>query len=90
MDGRGKEAEGAGTAPAGLSIGLLWRPFTKGPLAEEIMEAVGVYEEKLGVRPNCCHVHPSGIPEGFAVDGIRVVADLEVLPRELWIGREGK
>jgi hypothetical protein len=42
----------------GLKEGLLWHDAGEGDLAGKVEAAAGRYEEKFGVKPDTCHVHP--------------------------------
>ncbi len=70
-----------------MKVGLLW--FDKDPkipFAQKIYEAAERYEEKFGVTPNTCYVHPSTLPAGAVVPGFELRARATILPHHFWLG----
>lgn len=67
--------------------GLLWYDDSDLEFGAKVLEAAECYEEKFGVRPNCCYVNPGCLAkEGLPPDGIRVLTSTTVLPHHFWIG----
>lgn len=74
--------------------GLLWYDDDPGrDLAEKIGRAMRRYQQKFGVAPDVCYVHPSalgGNGHGQKVGGVRVAALPSVLRHHFWLGQEGQ
>jgi len=68
-----------------IKWGLLWYD-EEGTLEEKVRRAMERYQEKFGVVPNACFVHPSEVDGAVTIDECRVVANPTVLKHHLWIG----
>lgn len=75
-------------ADRAMKTGLLWFDSDpKRPLEDKVAAAVQRYLEKFGVRPDACHVNPGQLPQQEThVEGVRIVADDNVLPHHFWVG----
>jgi hypothetical protein len=82
------------TTAYGLKKGLLWDDAGDGDLASKVEAAAQRYEEKFGVKPDTCHVHPDMLPKQIStpaqVDLIKVLGDASILPNHLWVGKAGR
>jgi hypothetical protein len=62
-------------------------------LAAKVERAARRYEQKFGVAPNVCYVHPSALGDNGkarTIAGIRVAPLPSVLRHHFWLGREEK
>jgi hypothetical protein len=76
-----------------LKEGLLWHDTRDGDLASKVHAAAERYEEKFGVKPDTCHVHPVMLPKRAAftrVGDIKVLGNPSILPDHLWVGVAGQ
>ncbi len=82
------------TTAYGLKEGLLWHDAGAGDLASKVHAAAKRYEEKFGVKPDTCHVHPLMLPEQISrsirFGQIEVLGDPSILPNHLWVGVAGR
>ena len=71
-----------------MDIGLLWYDDdAKRPLADKVRLAALRYEQKFGVQPNLCLVHPGALADkALIVDGITVEGLPSVLSHHFWLG----
>jgi len=71
-----------------MERGMLW--FDNNPktsLMVKVTEAAKYYQQKYGIAPNLCFVHPSMLPTQSTQEGrITIRAFRPVLPGHLWIG----
>jgi hypothetical protein len=78
----------------GLKEGLLWHDAGDADLACKVDAAARRYEEKFGVKPDTCHVHPIMLAKDVTtprrVGQIRVLGDPCVLPNHFWVGVAGQ
>ncbi len=70
-----------------MKIGMLWFDDSAQPLNEKIIRAVSYYQEKYGLMPTLCQVHPQTLDNAEdKVDGIRICIKHSVMPNNFWIG----
>ncbi len=70
-----------------MEVGLLWHDDSPTDFAAKVLEAAERYEEKFGIPPNRCYVHPECLPrEGVPANGIKVLPSPGVLPNHFWVG----
>ena len=74
-----------------MKIGLLWfDDNAKRTLADKVGLAALRYEQKFGMPPNVCFVHPVSLTDGeqVIIDGILVTthAGNSILPNDFWLG----
>ena len=78
----------------GLKEGLLWHDAGDGDLVSKVTAAAQRYQEKFGVKPDTCHVHPGLLPEQAAtptrVGDIKVLGNPSILPNHFWVGVAGQ
>lgn len=71
-----------------MNTGMLW--FDNDPktnLLSKIERATRYYQEKYGITPNVCYLHPSMIKtEPMKTNLIDIRPNQLVLPNHLWIG----
>jgi hypothetical protein len=71
-----------------MDTGMLW--FDNDPrtdLKTKIMKASQYYQNKYGVNPNLCFVHPTMLAEQMKqVNAIEIRSSKKVLPYHLWLG----
>lgn len=84
-----------------MKIGMLWFDNDKQTdLVTKIENAADYYQQKYGLRPNTCYVHPSMAPGGdgaaaqddenlVEAGNVRVKTSQTVLPNHIWIGVNG-
>lgn len=72
-----------------MRVGMLWFDDNKDrDLVAKIDRAARHYQDKYGVRPTLCYVHPTALPaKPVAIPGITVKGTNMVLPHHLWLGR---
>ena len=79
-----------------MNVGMLW--FDNDPrtaLIAKVSRAADYYQQKYGLIPDLCFVHPSMLGEPPAlVDGlagkVAIRSNRAILPGHLWIGTEEK
>jgi hypothetical protein len=73
-----------------MKEGLLWYDDDpKRDLAEKVLRAANRYQQKFGIVPEVCYVHPSTVTgEQKKVDGLEIAPLPSVLPHHFWLGRE--
>jgi hypothetical protein len=54
--------------------GLLWRDYST-DIHEVIARGKVKFRERTQSDANCCHVHPTRMPNELVIDGIRFVPD---------------
>ena len=74
-----------------MKEGLLW--YDDDPardLAAKLVRAAQRHEQKFGVRPDVCYVHPSalGETETMQVAGVCVTPLPSVLRHHFWLGQQ--
>jgi hypothetical protein len=77
----------------GLKEGLLWHDAGAGDLASKVIAAAKRYEEKFGVKPDTCHVHPVMLPKRATptrVGQIEVLGNASMMPDHFWVGAAGQ
>jgi hypothetical protein len=71
-----------------MDTGMLW--FDNDPrtdLKTKILKASKYYQNKYGVDPNLCFVHPTMLAEQMKkVNAIEIRSSKKVLPYHLWLG----
>lgn len=86
-----------------MKIGMLWFDNDKKTdLLTKIEHAADYYQNKYGLRPNLCFVHPSMAPVSpedksndpdpdtvFSAGNVMVRTSKSVLPNHIWIGVNG-
>jgi hypothetical protein len=86
-----------------MKIGMLWFDNDKKTdLITKIEHAADYYQNKYGLRPNLCYVHPSMAPNApevkangrdpeaaFRAGNVVVRTSKSVLPNHIWIGVNG-
>lgn len=86
-----------------MKIGMLWFDNDKKTdLITKIEHAADYYQNKYGLRPNLCYVHPSMAPYSledksdetdpeamFRAGSVMVRTSKSVLPNHIWIGVNG-
>lgn len=90
-----------------MEIGMLWFDNDKkASIPSKVERAARYYQQKYGVNPDLCYVHPKmigggnglrkksnkkGSAEPLKIGQITVMKNEKVLPDHLWIGlRDGK
>ena len=73
-----------------MKVGLLWYDDDPGrALEEKVLEAAARYQQKYGVPPNLCLVHPSafdGREPPCRAGGVEIRPGNSILPHHFWIG----
>jgi hypothetical protein len=73
-----------------MNTGMLW--FDNDPkstLLTKIEHAVDYYQQKYGVTPNICYLHPSMMnTDPVKSKSIDIRTNQMVLPNHLWIGTQ--
>jgi len=70
-----------------LREGLLWYDDSDLEFSAKVLEAAERYEEKFGVRPDRCYVHPGSLAkQELPSNGIKVLTSPGVLPHHFWVG----
>ncbi|MBI9048029.1 MAG: hypothetical protein JEZ00_01300 [Anaerolineaceae bacterium] len=73
-----------------MNTGMLW--FDNDPkstLLTKIEHAVSYYQQKYGIVPNICYLHPSMInTDPVKSNTIDIRPNQMVLPNHLWIGTQ--
>lgn len=70
-----------------MNLGMLWYdPDPKTELSAKIARAIIYYAGKYGAVPNTCNVNPKTEGAETNVAGIKVVKDVYIRPKYLWIG----
>lgn len=84
-----------------MKIGMLWFDNDKQTdLVTKVENAADYYQQKYGLRPNTCYVHPTMAPGGddaaiedegpvLEAGSIHVKTSKTVLPNHIWIGVNG-
>lgn len=81
-----------------MNIGMLWFDNDqKDEISTKIDRAANYYQNKYGVAPNLCFVHPSMIKNGslktqddkIKSGEVEVRTSRSVLPNHFWIGVNG-
>lgn len=71
-----------------METGMLW--FDNDPqsdLASKVLKAAAYYQNKYGIEPNSCYVHPSMIAGEDKETGlIKIFSSTDMLPHHFWIG----
>jgi hypothetical protein len=86
-----------------MEIGMLWFDNDKKTsIPSKVEKAARYYQDKYGVSPDLCYVHPKTVKEGKRGNGkakksvrqetltigkIRVLKNEKVLPDHFWIGK---
>jgi hypothetical protein len=74
-----------------MKTGMLWQFMDVKTLEQHVADATRAYEEKNGVAPDLCHVHPDTLTAAGSpaqLGGLVIVSDRQVLRKHLWIGHE--
>ena len=72
-----------------MKVGLGWCDTSPNrTLVQKVNAAAQRYEEKFGVAPDTCYVHPAMLDREVTVDGVTVKARRNVLRHHFFIGRE--
>jgi hypothetical protein len=73
-----------------MQPGLLW--FDNDPdvdLKTKICRAALYYQDKYGLMPDLCFVHPSVLPRPLQTNwGIEIRANRQLNPDHLWLGND--
>jgi hypothetical protein len=70
-----------------MNIGMLWFDNdNKTDLAGKIRRAAEYYQNKYGLTPNLCFVHPSMLPTPPQDVGMEIRPTKSVLPNHFWLG----
>lgn len=84
-----------------MKIGMLWFDNDKQTdLVTKVENAADYYQQKYGLRPNTCYVHPTMAPEKeepgdkdespiLKAGNVHVKTSKTVLPNHIWIGVNG-
>lgn len=72
--------------------GLLWYDNDpKRGLDDKVLRAARRYQQKYGMAPNVCYVHPSVLADSGRsdhVDGVHLAVLRSVLPNHYWLGND--
>lgn len=74
-----------------MKSGLLWFDNSKKPMAEKIDAAMVRYQEKFGVFPNMCFIHPSDFANDLKpTKKITILVKQTIMPNHIWLGLQDR
>lgn len=71
-----------------MTTGMLW--YDKDPtkkISEKILSAVNYYQQKYGIKPNICFIHPRLRDNNLAPEvNLEIQYNFSISPDHIWIG----